>query len=123
MKIVRLTLRIIICVLCFIIALAFLGIEGFALISAEWMLYENIVLSLIQKAFKATIALMAFGVDFIALMKLNCSHMSYGIGFLAVSFVAMPFSVNRIGWFFIFLSVLFILTDKDPWKILFTKAR
>ncbi len=116
MKIVRLTLRIIICILCFIIALAFLGIEGFALISAEWMLYENSVLSFVQQMIKVIASAIAGYAALMSALNPGKSRLSEGVFFLVVSVFATVFLVKPIGIVFVVLCVLFVLTNSRFWR-------
>ncbi len=116
MKIIRIILRIPVCLLCLILALAFVVIEGHLFVTCEFRLFENSTLALIQQCVKVLISLYACTSALGAIVFPNKSFFREGILFLSVSLASAPFLTNHIGLCFIFLSVLFILTDIQLWK-------
>lgn len=116
MKIIRIILRIPVCLLCLILALAFVVIEGHLFVTCEFRLFENGTLALIQQAVKVLISLYACVSALGAIIFPNKSYFREGILFLSVSLASAPFLTNHIGLCFMLLSILFILTDVRLWK-------
>ena len=115
MRIVRLIIRIMICVLCAVFALAFLAIEGFVLIAGEWKLYENSAMILIQQIIKTAAAGAAGYTALMGAFRPNRSSFPNGVRFFMISLISIPFVSNQIGLVFTILSALFIVTDTGLW--------
>lgn len=122
MRIVFSFIRILVCALCVFFALAFIGIEGFVLFAGEWKLFENGAISLLQTLLKLAVSVFAFYTAFVSLIKPGQSKLTAGAGFFLSSLISVPFLNNHIGWVFVSLSILFILTDKGLWRLLFQKS-
>ncbi len=116
MNTVRLVFRIIVCVLCLMFALAFLGIEGFVLIAGEWKLYENSGIMLIQQIIKIAVCGAAGYTALMGALRPNKGGLLKGAWFFAISFIAIPFTANQIWIVFAALSALYLFTDTELWR-------
>ena len=116
MNTVRLVFRIIVCVLCLMFSLAFLGIEGFVLIAGEWKLYENSGIMLIQQIMKIAACAAAGYTALMGAFRPNRSGLFKGVCFFGVSVLSTPFTANQIGIIFVILSALFVITDIGLWN-------
>lgn len=109
MNIIRQIFRILVCAVCFLFALAFVGIEGFFLIAGDWLLFENRFLSFLQYSVKILIAVSAAWISLKAIFQRKRSFLKEGVAFLCASLIAAHFLVNKVGWLFVILSLLFTL--------------
>lgn len=71
MRVILKIFRLLVCAACFLLALAFVGIEGFFLIAGDWLLFENRFLSFLQYSAKILIAVSAAWVSLKAFFKAN----------------------------------------------------
>lgn len=104
------------CVLGAVLALAFLMIEGFLLISGDWKLFENSTLALVQLCLKCLFALFALGISLLAIARKNRCFIWAGLCMLAASLACVPFMSNGLGWCFAAVSALFILSEECVWR-------
>lgn len=111
MNMIRLIFRLFVCAVCFLFALAFVGIEGFFLIAGDWLLFENRILSFLQYSVKILLAVSAAWISLRGIFQRNRSFLKEGLAFFCASLISAVFSVNNIGWIFVLLSALFTLAQ------------
>lgn len=94
MKPVLKLLRRLLCCLGFAVSAAFAGIEAFALVTGDWLLFEIRVWALVQLLVRILIALGALRVSLRALVRPERSYLWEGIGFLAAAAASAAFSAT-----------------------------
>lgn len=97
--------------LCLLAALAFAVIEGWLLFAADWSLFENSALALVQACLRFGLALGAMGVSLCALLNPRRRLAGAGLGMLAAALAAAPFLCNHFGWCPVGLAALFTLAQ------------
>lgn len=108
-----------ICILCMLTALIFLVIEGWLLFAGDWKLFENHTLAAVQASLRVLVTLAAFLLSTWAFVRKERNFVWAGAGFLAASVLSLPFVSNGIGWIFVILSALFLLSERSIWQRIF----
>lgn len=111
MKKVKTVLRIFLCALFILGGLVFGAIQGFQILSGDWRLFENQGLALIQYLAKCLLALYCLGISLAAAIRYRQSCLWTGAQLLAITLASAPFVSNGLGWPFVGLAVLLLLTQ------------
>lgn len=111
-------LRVAICALLMLSALVFAAIEGWQLASADWALFENHRLVLVQTTARLIMALYCFGICLNAVLRKKQSFAWEGLRLLAVALAAAPFVSNYLGWAVACPALLLLISDPCVWRFL-----
>lgn len=115
-------LRISICSLCMLTALIFVCIEGWLLFSGDWKLFENDLLVVFQLCARLLAALLASATSLMAALQRKPSFLREGSCMLILSLASLPFISNQLGWSFVVLSVLFLLSDQTIYRFALSRC-
>lgn len=115
-------LRSCVLILCVLVALVFLAVEGWLLLSGDWKLFEYPGLACMQLVLRIALLLPGLLVCCFALVRKDRSFVAAGLGFLAASVIAVFSLSNGLGWALVLLSGLFLLTDRKVWRLMFHSA-
>jgi hypothetical protein len=111
MKNTATVLRISSAILVTIVALVFTVMETTLLITLDFLLYENVLIALLQLLLRLSISVYALLIGTLPLLKRSRVFIIEGICLFAFSFVMIPFVSNNFGVYFTIISAFFALSQ------------
>lgn len=104
-------LRTAICAVLMFSSLLFAAVEGFNLFSGDWKLFENEGVAFFQTAAKILLSLFCFAVCLSVMIRKDKPALWEGIMLLGMTLSAAPFVSNNLGWLFVALAALFMISE------------
>ena len=111
MKKLALTLRYTASALVALVALVFTVLEGTLLITLDFTLYEDRLLSLLQLILRLLLASSALALGISSLVKRTRAFLPHSLCLLAAAAVTIPFVSNGIGIYLTAVAALFLLSQ------------